>query len=146
MLKQILGGVVGYIVTFFCMFVAFTCLYLAMGADRAFQPGGYQVSILWIVISLFVVLVCGWIGGFVASMIGGSGAAKVLAGIILVVQLIVVVIIVASAVPNESRPADVPNMVAMSKAQTPIWAVLIQTLFSLSGALIGGTFRKNKLT
>jgi hypothetical protein len=37
-------------------------------------------------------------------------------------------------------------MVAMSKAQTPIWAVLIQTLFSLTGALIGGTVRKSKLT
>lgn len=146
MLKQILGGVVGYIVTFFCMFISFTCLYLVMGPDKAFQPGGYQVSIMWIVTSLFVVLVCGSIGGFVASLIGGSRAAKTLAGIILVVQLIVMVIIATSAVPYEARPADVPNMVAMSKAQTATWAVLIQTLFSLTGALIGGTFRKNKLT
>jgi len=146
MLKQIIGGVVGYIVTFFCMFIAFTCLYLAMGAEKAFQPDVYQVSIMWIAISLLVVLVCGSIGGFVASLIGGSSAAKTLAGIIFVVQLIVMVVIATSAVPNETRPADVPNMVAMSKAQTPIWAVLIQTLFSLTGALIGGTFRKNKLT
>lgn len=146
MLKQVLGGIVGYIATFICMFIAFTCFYLGMGADRAFQPGGYEVSILWIVLSLIVVFICASIGGFVASMIGGRGGAKFLAGIILVVQLIVMAIIVTSSVPNEARQADVPNMVAMSKAQTPFWAVIIQTLFSITGALVGGAFRKNNLT
>lgn len=146
MLKQILGGIVGYIATFICMFIAFTCFYLGMGADRAFQPGSYEVSMLWIVLSLIVIFVCGSIGGYVASLIGGSGAAKILAGIILVLQLIVLAIIYTSGIPNEARTADVPNMVAMSKAQTPLWAVLIQTVCSISGALVGGGLRKNKLT
>jgi hypothetical protein len=146
MVKQILGGIVGYVATFVCMFIAFTCFYLGMGADRAFQPGSYEVSILWIVLSLIVVFVCALVGGFVASLIGGSGAAKILAGIILVLQFVVLAIIISSGVPNEARTADVPNMVAMSKAQTPIWAVLIQTVCSVAGALVGGSLRKNKLT
>jgi hypothetical protein len=44
------------------------------------------------------------------------------------------------------RTADVPNMVAMSKAQTPLWAVLIQMLVGIAGALVGAGLRKNKIT
>jgi hypothetical protein len=146
MLKQILGGIVGYVAAFICMFVAFTCFYLAMGADNAFTPSTYQVSILWIVLSLVVIFICGAIGGFVASLIGGSGAAKVLAGIILVLNLMVIVYVAMTGFPNEARTADVPNMVAMSKAQTPLWALVIQLIVSIAGALVGGGLRKNKLT
>ena len=56
MLKKILGGVVGYVATFVCMFIAFSCVYLAMGADRAFTAGTFQVSTLWIVISLAILV------------------------------------------------------------------------------------------
>jgi hypothetical protein len=146
MLKQILGAIVGYIATFICMFIAFTCFYLAMGADNAFTPGTYQVSILWIVLSLVVIFICGAIGGFVASLIGGRGAAKMMAGIILVLNLLVIVYVAMTGFPNEARTADVPNMVAMSKAQTPLWALFIQLIASISGALVGGGLRKNKLT
>lgn len=146
MLKKIVGGIAGYIVTFICMFIAFTCFYLGMGADRAFEPGGYQVSTVWIVLSLVVVFICALIGGYAASLIGGKGAAKILAGIIVVLQIVVLGIIATSPAANEARTADVPNMIAMSKAQTPFWAVLIQTLFSVTGAFVGGTLRKSKLT
>jgi hypothetical protein len=146
MLKQILGAIVGYIATFICMFIAFTCFYLAMGADNAFTPGSFQVSTLWILLSLIVIFVCGAIGGFVASLIGGSGAAKIMAGIILVLNLMVIVYVAMTGFPNEARTADVPNMVAMSKAQTPLWALVVQLIASVSGALVGGGLRKSKLT
>ena len=146
MLKQILGAIVGYIATFICMFIAFTCFYLAMGPDNAFTPGTYQVSVTWIILSLIVIFICGAIGGFIASLIGGSGAAKMMAGIILVLNLMVMVCVAMKGFPNEARAADVPNMVAMSKAQTPLWALVIQMIVSISGALVGGGLRKTKLT
>jgi hypothetical protein len=146
MLKQILGAVVGYIATFICMFIAFTCFYLGMGADNAFTPGSYQVSMLWIILSFVVIFICGSIGGYIASIIGGSGAAKIMAGIILLLNLMVIVYVAMTGFPNETRAADVPNMVAMSKAQTPLWALVIQMLVSIAGALVGGGLRKNKLT
>jgi ascorbate-specific PTS system EIIC-type component UlaA len=146
MLKQILGAVVGYIATFICMFIAFTCFYLAMGADNAFTPGSYQVSILWIILSLFVIFICGAIGGFVASRIGGRSAAKMMAGIILVLNVMIMVYVAVTGFPDEARAADVPNMVAMSKAQTPLWALVIQMIVSITGALVGGGLRKNKFT
>ena len=146
MLKLILGAIVGYIATFICMFIAFTCFYLGMGADNAFNPGSYQVSMLWIILSFVVIFICGAIGGYVASLIGGRGAAKIMAGIILVLNLMVIVYVAMTGFPNEARVADVPNMVAMSKAQTPLWALVIQLLVSVSGALVGGGLRKQKLT
>jgi hypothetical protein len=146
MLKQILGAIVGYIATFTCMFVAFTCFYLGMGADNAFTPGSYQVSMLWIILSLVVIFVCGAIGGFVASLIGGSGAAKIMAGIIFILNVSVIIYVVMTGFPNEARGADVPNTVAMSKAQTPVWALVVQLAVSIAGAIVGGNLRKNKVT
>ena len=145
MLKQILGAILGYIAMFICMFIAFTCFYVAMGTDRVFQPGVYQVSITWIVLSLVVIFICSAIGGFIASLIGGSGGAKIMAGIILVLQIIGIVIMVTSTA-NEVRSADVPTMAAMTKAQTPLWALLIQMVVNIAGALVGGGLRKNELT
>jgi len=146
MVKQILGAVVAYIAMFICMFIAFTCFYLAMGADNVFTPGSYQVSILWIILSFAVIFVCGSIGGFVASLIGGTGAVKFMAGVILVLNLMVIVYVAITGFPSEVRTADVPNTIAMSKAQTPLWALVIQMLVSIAGALVGGGLRKNKLT
>jgi len=146
MLKQILGAIVGYIAMFICMFVAFTGFYLGMGADNAFTPGSYQLSILWIILSFVVVFICASIGGFVASLIGGRGAAKIMAGIIAVLNLMIIAYVAMTGFPNEARTADVPNMVAMSKAQTPLWAVLIQMLVGIASALVGAGLRKNKIT
>lgn len=145
MLKKILGAILGYIGMFICMFIAFSCFYLVLGTERVFQPGVYQVSITWIVLSLVVIFACSAIGGFIASVIGGGGAAKIMAGIILVLQIVGIVVMVTSAT-NETRSADVPTMVAMTKAQTPLWALLVQMVVNIAGALVGGGLRKNKLT
>jgi len=145
MLKQILGAIAGFIAMFICMFVAFTGSYLGMGADNAFTPGSYQVSMLWIILSLVVLFVCGLIAGYVASLVGGPGAVKILAGIILVLNLIGIASVAMSGYPNEVRTGDVSNMVAMGKAQTPLWAVAIQVLLSIAGAFVGGGLRKSKL-
>jgi hypothetical protein len=78
--------------------------------------------------------------------VGGLGAAKIMAGIIAVLNLMIIAYVAMTGFPDETRTADVPNLVAMSKAQTPLWAVFIQMLVGVAGALVGGSLRKNTTT
>ena len=54
MLRTIGAVVLGYLAMALVVFVALSGAYLAVGADGAFRPGVYEVSALWIGISLVV--------------------------------------------------------------------------------------------
>jgi len=143
MLRSILGGIAGYVVMFILIFVMFTALYLALGADRAFTPGTYQVSVLWIAASTVLGIIAAVGGGYVASLVGkGMTAVKVLAGIILVLGVITVAMVAMAPAPADARTASVPNMEAMTKAQTPVWLAILNPIIGIVGAMIGGRMRK----
>ena len=144
MLRSILGGIAGYLIMFVFIFVTFTGLYFALGPDRAFTAGTYQVSILWIAVSTVLGTLAAIAGGYVAAMVGkGFTAVKVLAGIILVMGLITVAVMAMTPAPTGARTADVPNMEAMTKAQTPIWIAILNPIIGIVGAMIGGRLRKD---
>lgn len=143
MLRSILGGIAGYVVMFILIFVTFTALYLALGADRAFTPGTYQVSVLWIAVSTVLGTIAAIIGGYIAALVGkGMTAVKVLAGIILVMGLITAAMVAVTPAPTDARTADVPNMEAMTKAQTPVSISILNPIIGIVGAMIGGRMRR----
>lgn len=143
MLKKILGAIAGYIATFIFIFATFSGAYLAMGADTAFTPGKYDVSMTWIIVSTILGFVGAVIGGYVASVIGGSGAVKIMAGIVLVLGILTIVMVALSPAMIDVRTADVPNLEAMSKAQTPLWLAVLNPIIGIVGVLVGGRFRKD---
>ena len=69
---------------------------------------------------------------------------KILAGIVLVLGIVSAVAVSMSPKPEGTRTADVPNLEAMSKAQTPLWVALINPLIGIAGVLVGGGLRKDK--
>jgi ABC-type antimicrobial peptide transport system permease subunit len=145
MLRPILGAIVGYIALFVFIFVTFSATYVAMGADRAFNPDSYQVSTAWIAVSSVLGLIGAVIGGYVASLVGkGMNAVKILAGIILLMGVLTIAMTAMTPAPTAPRTADVPNLEAMSKAQTPLWVAAINPLIGIAGALIGGRLRKDR--
>ena len=145
MLRSILGAIAGYVIMFFCIFLLFTAAYLAMGADGAFAPGGYDVSTTWIVVSFVLGFLAAVTAGYLAAVIGrGMTAVKILAGIVLVLGIVSAVAVSVSPRPEGARTADVPNLEAMSKAQTPLWVALINPLIGIAGVLVGGGLRKDK--
>lgn len=141
--RKILGGILGYVVMFVVVFTTFTIAYLAMGSDTAFLPGTYEVSMTWILVSSILGLVAAVVGGYVAGRVGGKGAVKVTAGIVLVLGLLLAIATALFSKPTEIRPADVPNMEAMSKAQTPVWVAFLNPVIGIVGVLIGGSLRKS---
>ncbi len=52
MLRAFGGVVVGYIAMAIFVTVVFIGLFLALGVERAFQPDSYEVSTLWLAISI----------------------------------------------------------------------------------------------
>lgn len=140
MLRSIGGAVLGYILMAFVIFVGLTLAYLALGADGAFQPGSFEVSMLWIVISLAI--------GFGAAFLAGWTARKVareargpwlLAGIMVVLGLgMTLPILFGDAVTPGVRTSAIGSMEAMQRAQTPGWVMLTNLLVGVIGVLLGG--------
>jgi hypothetical protein len=145
MLRSILGAIAGYVIMFFSIFLLFSAAYLALGADGAFVPGQYDVSMTWVIVSFVLGFLAALVAGYSAAVIGkGMTAVKILAGIVLVLGIVSAIAISLSPRSEGTRTADVPNLEAMSKAQTPLWVALINPLIGIAGVLVGGGLRKGK--
>ncbi len=140
MIWKILGVLVGYIVIVFFIFTTFSGFYFAIGADMAYQPGSYNVSMLWIVVSTILGLIAAIIGGYVCMRISGSkGAVKIFAGIVLLLGLTIGLFQALAPRPAEEvRTGDVPNAEAMQKSIQPIWVAFLNPLIGALGIIIGG--------
>lgn len=136
-----IGAVVfGYVVMFVVVFVALTALYFLLGADRAFQPGSYDVSLLWALVSVVVGFGAAWVGGRVARTIAHEPRGpKWLAGVVVVLGLALAIpVLLGSGAADAVRDATVGNLEAMQRARTPVWSALLNPLIGAIGVLLGG--------
>jgi hypothetical protein len=134
--------IVGYIVMFCVVFLTFSGAYLALGPDRAFLPGSYEVSMLWNVLSVVLGFVAAVIGGMVCMMIAKDARGpKWLAVLVLVLGLAFAIPVLQQAPVTEPRTASVGNMEAMGKARQPPWAALLNPVIGVIGVLVGGRRR-----
>lgn len=111
-----------------------------MGADRAYKPGTYDVSMLWLILSFALGLVAAFVGGVVCRLIAPTmTAVYVLIALALALGLVMAVgVLMAEPAELGARTGDVPNMEAMTKAQTPLVAALINPIIGAAGILAGG--------
>ena len=145
MLKGVLGVIVGYLAMAIVVFATLSGAYLTLGADRAFAPGTYEVSTLWLATSFTLSLIAAMVGGWVCSRIAGPGAVKALAGLVLVLGIILVIPALDPA--SDTRPtvraADTPNLEAMTNARQPTWVSLTIPVLGAIGVLIGGSRKRS---
>jgi len=143
MLKSILGVIVGYVVMAIFSFAIFTCAYLGLGVERAFEPESYDISAIWMVLMIVIGLLGGIIGGLVCAAISKSkGACMAFAVIVLAIGLIVSVMTKMKEQPDTARSGDVGNLEAMQKAQTPTWLCFINPFVVAGGILVGARMKK----
>ncbi|HEX2224184.1 MAG TPA: hypothetical protein VHN15_08250 [Thermoanaerobaculia bacterium] len=143
MLRILASVVVGYIVLFLCLFALLTGAFLGLGTDRAFEPGSYQVAIIWILVSLVLSVVAAILGGFVSKAIARSPTGpKALAGLVLVLGLAMAARVAMTPSPPMDRPGELTNLEAMQQAQQPAWAAVLTSLLDAAGVLIGGRLKK----
>ncbi len=144
MVRGIVGVVVGYVVMALLIFLTFSVAYIAMGADRAFNPGSFDPTLFWIVISFFLGFVAALVGGYTCATIAKSKrAAQVLAALVFVLGIIVAIPVLTS---GDTRPnvrmGAVANMEAMQKARTPGWVALMNPLIGAVGVMVGARLRQ----
>src|SRR5438309_6749422 len=138
MLRSVLAVIVSYIAMFFLLFAAFSAAYLALGADRVFEPNTYVASPLWLAFAA-VIGFCGAIlAGYLCAVMSKSiGACQVLAGIVLVLGLLLCIPAMRADQTPRLRAGDVSNMEAMRQAQVPTWMHLLCPVIGAVGVLIG---------
>jgi hypothetical protein len=137
--RLIAAVVVGYLAMSAFVFTTFSLAYLAIGAERAFKPGSYEVSALWLVGSFALGFVGALAGGWVCAAIGRSArAVKALAVVVVVLGIALAVPAMLGRSTPAPRSAAVGNMEAMQRAQTPRWVALLNPLVAVAGVLIAG--------
>jgi hypothetical protein len=138
MLKSIIGVIVGYLVIMLVAFAAYTAAYLGLGAERAFEPGSYALSGVWIGLVIAITLITGLLGGLTCAAISKSRTAG------LVFAVIVFVLGFVFELPNimkdrtpVPRTAEVSNLDAMGKSQPPAWLCILNPFLGGAAVLIG---------
>ena len=145
MVRAVVAVVVGYVVMFALVFVTFIAAYLALGTDRVFQTGTYDVSAVWLAVGFALSVLAALVGGYVCAWIARRrGPAVALAGLVLVLGLAMA--LMGALAPPADRPAtrtaDVGNMEAMKYGRTPTWIALINPLIGSAGVLMGARLRE----
>ncbi len=144
MLRTIGGVLGGYVTMVMLVFITFTIAYLAMGAEGAFKPGSYEVTTLWLVVSIALGLIAAAVGGVVCLAIAKNHKAVLaLAGLVLALGLLSAIPVMMNPTPTEVKIRDgaVGNMEAMMNAKQPTWIALLNPLIGVAGVMIGGRYR-----
>src|ERR1700748_647880 len=89
MLKSLLPIIVSYFAIFAIFVAIFTCLYFVLGVERVFQTDSYEVSMLWIVLTLVIGFLVSIFSGFLCAVISKSWrTCQVFALIVFVLAMI----------------------------------------------------------
>lgn len=143
MLKSILAIIASYVVMFIFLFAAFTGCYFALGAEGTFQTDSYEVSTVWIALTVVVCLLAGLIGGFLCAAISKSKrTCQIFAFIVFFLGLL-------ACIPAMKRSPDAPNVragevsntEAMTLAVSPMWLHLLTPVLSAAGVLLGARMK-----
>ena len=144
MLKSIIAIVVSYVVMFVMFMAIFTCLYFALGVERVFQTDSYEVSMVWIVLTLVIGFLVSMFAGYLCAAISNSWrTCQIFALIVFLLALI-------QCFSALKRNPDAPNVRAgevgmfdaMSLAVTPLWLHFVNPILSGAAVLIGARMKR----
>lgn len=146
MLRAILAVVLGYLTMAAAVFLLLTGAYLGMGADRAFQPGAYQVTPTWLAAWAAVSIIAAVLGGLVCADIARTRTpvrALVIVVLILGTLQAVGVAVAPKPTPEQQiRSGDVGVFDAMVKARSPLWVAIATPIVGAAGVLAGARLVK----
>ena len=147
MFKKVLAVIVGYLVMFAFVFITFTVAYLILGTEGSFQPGTYEISAAWIIVSILLSIVAAILGGWVAMAIAKNRkVALALAGVVIVLGFVTAIPMLSG---TDDRPlmreSDVGSMEAMQYARQPTWMLILNPFLGAFGVLIGARMYRGRV-
>jgi hypothetical protein len=140
MLKAVLGVALGYIAM--AIIVTLLCLggFVALGVDRFFQPDSYEVSRLWLGVSVLISICSAVLGGYLCAAISRRmGACKVLA--LIVFALGILFCLPKMREDTNWRAGEVPAWQVMNLAQMPAWMYIVTPVVGAIGVLLGARIK-----
>jgi hypothetical protein len=141
--RTILSVIVGYLAMFAVVFLSLSLAYLSMGQERAFQPGSYDVSAVWLAVMFAISAIAALAGGFVcASIATGRTAPVALAVAVLVMGLLSAITASMSPPTPAPRQGNIGNLEAMNNARQPAWVALLLPVIGAGGALAGAKLKR----
>lgn len=146
MVRRLFGIIVGYIVMAAIVFITFTLLYMALGVDNTFEPGSYNVTIMWVILSLLLSIIAAVIGGYVCTFISKDKKTTYVFAAIVFVLGIVLAIPQLSKTEETSkiREGNVSNMQAMKDAKQPVSTLFLNPILGAVGIFAGSKLWKDK--
>ncbi len=137
--RVIIAAVVGYIAMFVTVMLLMAAAYLAVGADGAFQPGTWEVSSTWLLVSVVVGFAAGIDGGVICALIarGDERAVKGLIAFVVVLGLLMAVPAFMAAPDVGPRPEVVAMGDAMMNGRQPGWVALLNPVIGAVGVFLG---------
>jgi hypothetical protein len=145
MLKSILAIIVSYVAMFVIFMAIFTCLYFVLGVERVFQADSYEVSMLWIALTLVIGFVVSMFAGFLCAAISKSWrTCQVFALIVFILAMIQCFGALRRNNPDAPniRAGEVGMFDAMSLAVTPLWLHFVNPIISGAAVLLGARMKR----
>ncbi len=142
--RAVASVVLGYVVMAAVVFGTFSIAYLVLGADRTYQPGTYDVTVLWIVVSFALSIGAAIVGGLTAAAIARSaGPPKVLAVVVLVLGFAMALgAMNAEPTTPNVRTANPSVFEASTVSRQPTWIAFVNPLVGALGVLVGATLAR----
>ena len=145
MARSILGVIAGYIAMFITIFSTFTVAFLVLGVDRTYRPGTYEVSTLWLIVSVVLGVLAALIGAWVCAIIARSFNAIVALAVLMLLMGAVSGLMEMRRPPAaETRPPNVSNQEAMMNSRQPAWFVWATPIIGAAVVLGYGWAKFNK--
>jgi hypothetical protein len=144
MFKSIVAIVVSYIVIFLLFSAVFAGLFVALGVERVFQPDSYEISNVWLWLTMG--------GSFFAWMLGGWLCVTISKSL-RTGQVFALVVFIAAAIgcllslrresegPNV-RAGEVTFMEGLERTVTPRWFHFVNPVVALAGVLAGTRMKR----
>jgi anti-sigma factor RsiW len=138
---RLLGAVLlGYLAMAALVFAGLSAGYAVLGAERAFRPDAYEVSINWALLSVAVGFVAAVAGGWISRRVGGDlrGPALLASFVGLLGLMVAVTSLADRTEPATPRTGSPAMFEAMEQARTPAWLLVLNPLVGVAGVVIGG--------
>jgi len=149
MLRIIAGVLGGYLIMVLTIMLTFTLAYRVLGVEGSFQPDSYDVSPVWIVLSILLGLAAAVLGGWIAIKIGRDSRTVLwLAGLVIVLGLSTAIMEGMHDDRQDPvvREGGLNNREAMMMAEEPLWISLLNPFLGAVGVFLGGQIRKREPT
>jgi ABC-type antimicrobial peptide transport system permease subunit len=141
---RVFGGVIlGYIAMAILIAIVFTGVFLALGVERALQADSYEISTLWIAISLGISFGSAILGGYVCAAVSKSlRACQLLAVVVVILGVLLCLPAIQRREGPNVRGGEVSSLEAMKLGVAPTWMHLLNPVLGAVGVLLGARIKK----